>query len=239
MSSRNADDFSLEDRAHTLSELADIVAPRTYDYWLLAADLLAELPPPRAAVVTSDQVDLASVLDWTPGSPIRLKAGVVRNSQDASSVRRGEIEGRRETLFKRIAARIRDAIASPRCFTAGIGPAGTLIEIPRELANQVVINLEHNTLSTMDGGMVWRGVVVRTPIAANAADAIAPRRTAGAKRSKREAVKTFLRETYPDGIPSAVKNETLVGDIAGALDLRVNEITVRRALRELRQNTDK
>ena len=70
-------------------------------------------------------------------------------------------------------------------------------------------------------------------------DAAQKKRTAGAKRTKREAVKDYLRKAYPGGIPAALKYETLVGDIAGTLDLHVNEITVRRALRDLRQNTDK
>jgi hypothetical protein len=59
------------------------------------------------------------------------------------------------------------------------------------------------------------------------------RRTAGAKPTKRETVKDYLQKTYPDGVPAGVKNES-IASLHG-----VHERTVRRALREMGQNTDR
>jgi hypothetical protein len=56
----------------------------------------------------------------------------------------------------------------------------------------------------------------------------APKRRAGAKPSKREAVKAYVLETFPDGIlPATVKNEAIASAVG------VNEATVRRALKEM------
>ena len=60
------------------------------------------------------------------------------------------------------------------------------------------------------------------------------KRTAGAKLSKREAVKNYVWETWPDGrVPHNVKNESLAAAVG------VHEKTVRRALLEMGQNTDR
>jgi hypothetical protein len=60
------------------------------------------------------------------------------------------------------------------------------------------------------------------------------RRAAGAKPTKRETVKDYLQKTYPGGVPPAwVKNES-IASLHG-----VHEKTVRRALKEMGQNTDR
>jgi hypothetical protein len=141
---KNVDDFELYG-PHTLAELVKHIAPLTYRCW-------ARSKPPAPRPVISDQVNVDSLLDWTPGSPIRLK-GTARC-------------GRREAIFGRLSGYVRDVLASPRYTVTGIGPAGTPLDVPCDLANQLVTDLEHNILSTMDGGAVWRGVTVRTAPAA-------------------------------------------------------------------------
>jgi hypothetical protein len=65
-----------------------------------------------------------------------------------------------------------------------------------------------------------------------------PKRTAGAKQSKRDATKAYLQGAYPNGIPPAVKNDALVGELAAA-NIHVSEKTLRRALIDIGQNPDK
>lgn len=156
MTNNTTDDVPLGQGSYTLADLAGLLAPRAYDYWSLVSEQLTR------PVLDRDQLISKSLIDWVPGSPIRLNTGLGPHRYvDLSAARRRALEGRREALFRRISSRIRDAVASTRCVTVGIGPAGTLIEVPRVLAAQVVIDLEGNTLGTLDGHTVWRAVTVR------------------------------------------------------------------------------
>jgi hypothetical protein len=60
-----------------------------------------------------------------------------------------------------------------------------------------------------------------------------PERRAGRKPQKIEATLDWLRQTYPNGIPPAVKNEVLLQDLAKD-GIAVGESTLRRALAELK-----
>jgi hypothetical protein len=62
----------------------------------------------------------------------------------------------------------------------------------------------------------------------------AAKRDVGPKSSKREAVKAYIRNTYPGGrVPHDVKNESIAAAVG------VHEKTVRRAMIEIGRNTDK
>lgn len=76
------------------------------------------------------------------------------------ATRAREVEGRRLLLHGRISQWICAAIASPVCRTMGSTPAGERVEIARELAGQLSIDLTNNTLTSRDGGLVWRAVTV-------------------------------------------------------------------------------
>ncbi len=76
------------------------------------------------------------------------------------ATRAREIEGRRLLLHGRISQWICAAVASPVCRTMGSTPAGERVEIARELAGQLIVDLTNNTLTSRDGGLVWRAVTV-------------------------------------------------------------------------------
>jgi hypothetical protein len=193
---KNVDDFEL-DGPHALAELVTYIAPLTFRRW-------QKMPEPLA----HDQVNLDTLLDWVPGSPIRLKA--------ASASYRRQL-GRRQLVFERLSDYVRDALASPRYTMAGIGPAGTMIEVPRELANQVTIDIERNTLSTPDGGMVWRAVVVRSAmLGAISPEPATPRVSRGRKGWQRTKVRDYIDAHYPGGVPDSLKNAALVDELRGA-----------------------
>lgn len=152
---------------HTLAKFAERVAPRTYHHWLKTTELLGPTPLQRAMGVSDASLD--STLEWTADGGISFYGPRWK--------RRRQIKERREMLFERLSDYLRDAIASTRFATAAIGPAGTMIEVSWELANQAVIDIERNTLSTPDGGIVWRAVTVRTVPAAAAGDIAAKGRS--------------------------------------------------------------
>jgi hypothetical protein len=216
MSIKPVDVLGNLDGPHTLAELAEHVAPRAYRYWLKTAGLLAPSPFERALGNPSNLG-----IEWTADGGLSIHGPRWR--------RRREIEWRRERLFERISDRIRDALASPRYTVTGIGPAGNPLDVPRDRAKQIAIDFDRNTLSTQDGGFIWRDILVRT-----ATPAPMPKRRAGAKPSKRDAVKAHVLKTFPGGIPATVKNDAI------ATAVGVDEATVRRALIEMaEQNTDK
>jgi hypothetical protein len=216
MSIKPVDALDNLDGPHTLSELAEHVALRTYRYWLKTAELLAPS-------LFENPSNLDSGFEWTADGGLSIHGPRWR--------RRREINGRRERLFERISDRIRDALASPRYTVTGIGPAGTSLDVPRDRAKQIAVDLDGNTLSTQDGGFVWRAITIRTT---TPAAVVAPKRRAGAKSSKREAVKGYVLQNFPGGVvPHDVKNEAI------AAANRCHEKTVRRALIEMGQDPDR
>src|SRR5262249_38438518 len=70
-------------------------------------------------------------------------------------------ERRYHDLLSRLLDAVRNVIASPSALTQGVRPDGTLVEVPRAIAQQLKIDLENNTVSTSDGGVIWRAVFVR------------------------------------------------------------------------------
>ena len=90
------------------------------------------------------------------------------------------------------------------------------------------------------GGAFWSDLwlpadACRTcwPGSAPTSTAARPERVAGRKPQKIEATLDWLRQSYPDGIPPAVKNEVLLQDLAKD-GIAVGESTLRRALAELK-----
>lgn len=133
----------LGEHAHTLDELARRLTWRTYRLWFRARRALLD----------------------APDSALREETSRVAFLEPAEIVRRGatrarEVEGRRLLLHGRISQWICAAIASPVCRTMGSTPAGERVEIAREIAGQLVVDLTNNTLASRDGGLVWRAVTV-------------------------------------------------------------------------------
>ncbi len=133
----------LGEHAHTLDELARRLTWRTYRLWFRARRALLD----------------------APDSALREETSRVAFLEPAEIVRRGatrarEVEGRRLLLHGRISQWICAAIASPVCRTMGSTAAGERVEIARELAGQLSVDLSNNTLTSRDGGLVWRAVTV-------------------------------------------------------------------------------
>jgi hypothetical protein len=142
------EDDSNEDKSFSLAELADDVAPRTFDLWNRTTRELAWVK--RRWLFLNNPRDEMNIdgLYWVPGIGLRR-------------TRQRQLNERRERLFAWLCGNLREAIGSSRCTTTGIGPMGNPIVIQRELAPQLVIDLDDNTLATPDGGMIWRAIRVK------------------------------------------------------------------------------
>jgi hypothetical protein len=124
-------------------------------------------------------------------------------------------------LLTRLHSAVRQVIASTDYCTQGIGPAGTMIDVPHGMAHQLKIDLEANTVSTQDGGMIWRGVMVRA--ATDQAPALErrgqERRTLGRPRKwDWDGALFFLvaRANTPDGLPPVQADvEKMIADYFG------------------------
>jgi hypothetical protein len=93
------------------------------------------------------------------------------------------------------------------------------------------------------GGAFWSDLwlpadACRTcwPGSAATSTAARPERGAGRKPQKFEATLDWLRQSYPGGIPPAVKNEVLLQDLAKN-DIAVSDKTLRRALAKLKDKS--
>jgi hypothetical protein len=78
-------------------------------------------------------------------------------------------------LVERLHTAVYGVIASPSARTQGIRPDGTLGDVPRAIARQLKIDFENNTLSTPDGGVVWRAIVVHAAVAGSGTTSSPPR----------------------------------------------------------------
>jgi hypothetical protein len=111
---------------------------------------------------------------------------------------------RYEALVDKVYGAVRGAISSPSILTQGISPEGKLVAVPRVVAPQLKIDLSKNTLSTPDGGVVWRAVLVRA--ATDDVGQPGPDRKAGGRPRKWDwdgaLIFLIARANTPDGLPS-------------------------------------
>lgn len=136
------------EQEQTLDALARRLEPQIYQEWK------SELERRRLAALNSDlgmfgRMEAAAHLtDLLHGTQLSETAKQDRHFADLQS---------------RLHIAVREIIASPNVTTRGIRPDGALVEVPRNIATQLKLDLENNILSTADGGVVWRAVVVRIP----------------------------------------------------------------------------
>jgi hypothetical protein len=143
-------ELDLDDKPYTLEELAQRFEPQIYEDWK------KELQARRLDALDS------GFTSWGRRDAAAYLADVRQGTEFSKGARD---ERRFNDLRRRLHAAVRDVIALPLYKTTGIGPMGNVIEIPRERANQLLIDIENNTLSTPDGGMIWRAIVVRSQAA--------------------------------------------------------------------------
>jgi hypothetical protein len=200
---KNVDDFELDSEPYTLEELAWGIARRTYHFWETASDKLADLEKPSAVayIIRSIHGERINTID-------RFEYhGILRRLEGESDLRyrrRLQLQRWKDALFERMSNRIRAVIGSARFGTWGIGPTGEQHEIARELASQIAIDLKANTLSTPDGGVVWRAVFVRQTAKALPAAASEQQRVGRPRKWDWERAMAYLvaRANKPDGLPS-------------------------------------
>jgi hypothetical protein len=77
--------------------------------------------------------------------------------------------------------------------------------------------------------------VVQAPtvLAAPATSPYGRRKRTGIKPDKRDALKDWIRQKFPDGIPADTKNDVVLTDFAAEKNIKASEKTLRRALDEL------
>jgi hypothetical protein len=134
-------------------------------------------------------------------------------------------ERRFNDLTDRIRRAVRDVIASTDACTEGVRPDGSLGEVPRTIAQQLKIDFDNNTLSTPDGGVVWRAVIVREVVD------IAP---AAKSESRGEALHQRIRKWHRSAFPNGTARtwDEQATECAKALGLRsLHQRTLRRALK--------
>ena len=118
-------------------------------------------------------------------------------------------------LLTRLHSAVRGVIASAGYITEAIVADGSVVEVPRSRAGQLKIDLENDALSTMDGGILWRSVMVRA-----ASDILGvsekPLLATGRKRKwDWDGAMAYLvaQANHPDGLPPLQADvERLVAD---------------------------
>jgi hypothetical protein len=211
--------IELDDKPHTLAEVAAHLEPAAFGEWRSAVeDRRKNSGPPSS---------------WERSEFATHLADLRYGTQHSEMTRQ---ERRFNDLLNRLIGVVRAVIGSPLHVTEGMN-AGAWVPVLRVLSPQLKIDLENNTLALKGGGEIWSGVIVR-----RAQDAVAKSwrdtRTAGVKRDTREGMKAFVIETYPDGIPASVKNELLL-EQARTKKVKGSDRTLRRVLKELRDEAEK
>jgi len=131
------------EQEQTLDALARRLEPQIYQEWK------SELERRRLAALNSDlgmfgRMEAAAHLtDLLHGTQLSETAKQDRHFADLQS---------------RLHIAVREIIASPNVTTRGIRPDGALVEVPRNIATQLKLDLAKHILSTADGGVVWRAV---------------------------------------------------------------------------------
>ena len=197
---------SAEPQVFSLRELAQYLAPRTFRYWARAVDYLSlwpttakkDLTELNKALALRRQLSIHEVLDWKPGDPLRLEDGGKTYAEKLDEIyRRGDMERRRNALYKGLVEKIRAVLMSPGCDTKGIGPAGTPVLVAREIIPQLDIDLKRQVLSANGGPWSkWESAfVIWRP-------EDRPRRTD--RKNDQRAILAALKELYGEDIPTGM-----------------------------------
>lgn len=134
-------------------------------------------------------------------------------------------EKRFNDLTNRIHRAVRNVVASTDARTEGVRPDGTLGEVPRTIAHQLKIDFDNNTLSTPDGAVIWRAVIVRDVV-----DHAPAARSESRGEALHQRIREWYRSAFPNGTAKTWDEQTT--ECAKALGLRsLSQRTLRRALK--------
>ncbi|MGZ5909210.1 MAG: hypothetical protein ACXWLB_05000, partial [Reyranella sp.] len=139
---------NLGDKPYSLDALGAQLDPKTHREWKKALNARAE-----------------AFLKGESGMGSSFRRSATRTITDLLyRVEPNEVQkqqARIDTALAKLNILLGDIIASDDYRTEGIGPAGTMVDVPRRIAHQLKIDMQDNTLTTLDDGMIWRAVTVR------------------------------------------------------------------------------
>jgi hypothetical protein len=139
---------NLGDKPYSLDALGAQLDPKTHQEWKEALNARAE-----------------AFLKGESGMGSTFRRNATRTITDLLyRVEPNEVQQQQtriDTALAKLKSQLGDVIASEDYCTQGIGPAGTMVDVPRGIAHQLKIDLEANTLGTPDGIIIWRVVTVR------------------------------------------------------------------------------
>jgi hypothetical protein len=144
------------------------------------------------------------------------------------SKRYDQVLRRSEVLHTRLLTVIRDVIASSDYRTEGIGPAGTVLDVPRAAAHQLKVDIESDTLATA-AGWVWEKVtVMRSAAGAKSQTKSRPKRAD--RKELQRLTRQLIEEIYDGKLPpSYTTTPTVQRRLAAEKNHNVGYDTVRRA----------
>jgi hypothetical protein len=158
-----ADVRTMPDKPYSLDALGAQLDPKTYQEWKEALNAKAQ-----------------AFLKGESGMGSTFRRNATRTITDLLyRVEPNEVQKQQtriDTALAKLKSQLGEIIASEDYCTQGIGPAGTMVDVPRGIAHQLKIDLEANTLGTPDG-VIWRAVTVRTVPGAAAGDIAAKSRS--------------------------------------------------------------
>jgi hypothetical protein len=123
---------------------------------------------------------------------------------------------------------IRHVIASPAYRTEGFGPAGTVLDVPRAAAHQLIVDIESGSLATA-AGWVWEKVtVIRSGAAAKSQAESQPKRAD--RKELQRLTRQLIEEIYDGKLPpSYITTPAVRRRLSAEKNHTVGDDTVRRA----------
>lgn len=142
----------------TLWELASALWPRWALAWRLAGSCRSSHVREVARVIRTIAANRPGApLDWDgPWSPEMVRLFEAGRCQRADRIGR-----LRDSIFRlRLEPRLRGAMVSEAFVTRAANRSGALVEVPRSIVRQAVVDLEQGTLSTPNRAITWHAVTV-------------------------------------------------------------------------------
>ena len=139
---------NLGDKPYSLDALGAQLDPKTYQEWKEALNA-------RAEAFLKGESGMGSTFRRNATRTITDLLNRVEPNEEQKQQRRID------TALGKLKSQLGDIIASDDYCTRGIGSAGNMVDVPRGIAHQLKIDMQDNTLSTPDGGVIWRAVTVR------------------------------------------------------------------------------
>jgi hypothetical protein len=197
-------------KPRSLGELASDLDPESYAEWQSARQAMAN------AIWIGDAGLGSRVEDRGPQLYRNQRSGAQKAQQsinDASA---------------KLNAAIRGAIASLHYRTEGVGPPGTMSDVPRDISDELVVDIEAGKLATA-AGWVWTQVTVtRSAVAAKSQVERQPKRVD--RKDLQRLTRQLIEEIYDGSMPpSYITTPAVQERLAAEKNHNVGLDTIRRA----------